>query len=221
VNRAIALVRACALLLLACALFHKLAVAAPPAPSAARPATVTVPQTSARYRIALEREVAANFGVAAPTARIAAQIHQESLWRPTAKSAYAVGLSQFTLPTAEWLPTVCPSVGPPDPWDAAWSIRAIACYDAWIYQRVRAATECDRWAFVLAAYNGGIGWIPRDRAHAAKHGADPQRWWGHVEYYSTRSARALVENRGYPRRILLLLEPAYVRAGWPGAVVCT
>ncbi|HSX60248.1 MAG TPA: transglycosylase SLT domain-containing protein [Tahibacter sp.] len=214
-RKVITVLRTLALIVIVAALLHECAIAAPPS------AAVSVPAASARYRIALEREVAANFGVAAPTARVAAQIHQESIWRPAAKSAYAIGLSQFTVPTAEWLPTVCPSVGPPDPWDADWSIRAIACYDAWIYKRVRAATECDRWAFVLSAYNGGIGWIPRDRALAVADGADPMLWWGHVEHYSTRAKHHMKENRSYPRRILWLLEPAYIRAGWPGAAVCT
>lgn len=183
--------------------------------------TVVIPEASARYRIALAREVERHFGIAAPVARIGAQIHQESHWKTDARSAYAEGMSQFTPPTSAWLPSVCPGVGPPDPWDGDWSIRAITCYDAWLYRRIQADTECDRWAFVFAAYNGGLGWIDRDRAEAVRHGANPGRWWGHVERFSRRARWAFEENRGYPRRILLLLEPAYVRAGWPGAVVCS
>lgn len=192
------------------------ALAAPPA---AAP-KVRVPDFSVRYRLALEREAAENFGLSAPVARIAAQIHQESGWRPDAESAYAQGLAQFVPATARWLPTVCPTVGEPDPWDPQWSIRAVACYDAWLYARVSGATECDRWAFTLSAYNGGLGWIARDKQLAARNGADPKRWFGHVERWSPRAQWAREENRGYPQRILLLLEPAYVRAGWPGTTVC-
>lgn len=190
------------------------------APATSSPAVVRVPEASVRYRLALEREAGANFGIAAPAARIAAQIHQESGWRVDAESVYAQGLAQFTPATAKWLPSVCPSVGAPDPWDARWSIRAIACYDAWLYERVRGATECDRWAFTLSAYNGGLGWVARDQALAVINGANPLRWFGHVEKWSPRAQWARDENRGYPRRILLLLEPAYVRAGWPGSVAC-
>lgn len=195
---------------LACA--AAIAAAAPP---------VRIPETSARYRLALEREAVANFGLDAPVSLLAAQIHAESTWEPTAQSAYADGLSQFTPPTARWLPTICPSVGAPDPWDAAWSLRAIACYDAWLYKRVgNAATVCDRWAFTMSSYNGGQGWLARDRARASATGADAARWFGHVERYSTRSAAAFAENRGYVARILLRFQPAYIAAGWPGDRVC-
>lgn len=182
---------------------------------------IAIPQASARYRIALEREAAAQFGLSAPVARLAAQIHQESAWRPNAASPYAQGLAQFTPATAAWLPDVCPGVGPPDVWDAHWSLRAIACYDAYLHARVTAASACDRWSFTLSAYNGGLGWLNRDRNRASSTGLDPARWFGHVETTSARAQWARVENRDYVRRVLLLLEPAYLAAGWPGQAVCT
>jgi soluble lytic murein transglycosylase-like protein len=187
----------------------------------AQAATVAIPEQSARYRIALEREAAARFGLSAPVARLAAQIHQESAWKPTAASPFAQGLAQFTPSTAAWLPDVCPEVGPPDVWDAGWSIRAIACYDAWLHANViGAATACDRWAFTLSSYNGGLGWLNRDRARASSNGLDPARWFDHVETTSARANWARVENRDYVRRILLKLEPAYLAAGWSGQAVC-
>lgn len=181
---------------------------------------VVIPEASARYRLTLEREAAARFGLDAPVARIAAQIHAESTWDETAASAYAQGLAQFTPPTAQWLPSVCTDVGEPDPWDAAWSLRAIACFDAWLAARISGATTCDRWAFVLSGYNGGLTWVSRDRERASAKGADSARWFGHVERYSTRSAAAMVENRQYVARILRRLEPAYIAAGWPGELAC-
>ncbi len=192
------------------------------AATAATPASVVIPQRSARYRIALEREAGARFGLDAPTARLAAQIHQESHWRPDAASKYARGLSQFTPSTASWLPAVCPEVGPADVWDPDWSLRAIACYDHYLYANVTGASECDRWAFALSAYNGGLGWVGRDRTRASATGADPARWFGHVEFAADpeRAAANIRENRGYVQRILLLLEPAYIAAGWPGKAVC-
>jgi len=181
---------------------------------------VAIPEQSARYRIALEREAAAQFGLDAPVARVAGQIHQESLWDASAESPFAQGLAQFTPSTAHWLPDVCPDVGPPDTWDAAWSLRAITCYDRYLYDRLNAASECDRWAFTLSAYNGGLGMLNRERTRASTTGVEAARWFEHVERFSARSRPAFAENRAYVRRILYVLEPSYVAAGWPGEVVC-
>lgn len=185
-----------------------------------------IPESSAIYRVQLEREAARHFGLDAPVARLAAQIHQESSWRPAAQSPYAQGLAQFTPSTAKWLPEVCPEVGQPDPWDPGWSLRAIACYDAWLYRRVRAIPqgskldECSRWAFTQRAYNGGEGWLQRERTKAANAGANANDW-RQVERYRVRAGWAHKENIEYPRRILLVLEPRYLRAGWPGKAACT
>ena len=183
-------------------------------------AAVRIPSASVGYRLQVERAAAEYFGLQASPARQAAQIHQESAWRPTAASAYAQGLAQFTPATAKWLPEVCPELWGFDPWDPSQSIRAAACYNRWLYNQVTAASECDRWAFALSAYNGGLGWVRRDRTLASASGADPARWFGHVEAHSRRAKWAIRENRDYVRRILLVLEPAYIRAGWDGAPAC-
>lgn len=188
--------------------------------SATTAAPVPIPQASARYRIALQRAAAAQFGIDAPVARLAAQIHQESAWRPGAESAYAQGIAQFTPATAAWLPSVCPDVGAPDAWDATWSMRAMACYDRYLYERVAASRECDRWGMTLSSYNGGLGWLNRDITRASANGADPALWFDNVERFSARSSAARAENRAYVRRILLTVEPAYIAAGWPGQAVC-
>ena len=183
-------------------------------------ATVRVPTASATYRLQVERASAEYFGLSASPARLAAQLHQESGWRDDAQSAYAIGLAQFTPATAQWLPEVCPELGEFDPWDAAQSIRAAACYDAWLLNQMTGASACDRWAFALSAYNGGAGWVRRDRRRASASGADQHRWFGHVEAHSARASWAFAENRAYVRRILLVLEPAYVLDGWSGEAVC-
>jgi membrane-bound lytic murein transglycosylase MltF len=182
-----------------------------------------LPERSFIYRFKLEREAQAVFGIDAPIARLAAQIHQESRWIETAESpAGAQGLTQFMPATAAWLSSVCPTVGPADPLDPDWAIRAMICYDAWLHERVaNATTPCDRWAFTLSAYNGGEAWVRRDRALAVRAGVDGAVWFDAVERYSARSARAREENRTYVRRILRELEPLYIRAGWPGTRVCT
>ena len=187
------------------------------APAAAAPA---VPQVAVTYRLAIEREAVRNFGLAAPVARLAAQVHQESGWNPRAASPYAQGLTQFTPATAAWLPTVCPAVGPPDPWDPQWSLRAQACYMAWLHGRVQPLTtnelsECSHWAFTLRKYNGGERMLDRERRAALRARADADDWQA-VEAYRVRAGWAHRENTGYPRRILLRLEPAYLAAGWAG-----
>lgn len=186
---------------------------------------VRVPDVSPLWRIQLERESARYFGLQVQPARMAAQIHQESHWRATAKSPYAMGLTQFTPATAKWLPSVCPDVGPPDLWNPTWSISAHACYMAWLYNRVPAfryagvMTPCSRWAFAQRAYNGGEGWLQRERLVAQRASADANDWHA-VEAHRARAEWAWKENIDYPRRILLRIEPAYLAAGWPGGPAC-
>lgn len=194
-----------------------------PACAAERP--VQVPAVATVYRLKVEREAAANFGLQAPAARLAAQIHQESAWNPKAASAYAHGLTQFTPATTNWLPSICPAVGKPDAWDPDWSLRAQACYMAWLYGRVQpfkgapSMTACTRWNFALRGYNGGEGWLNKERTASLRAGANPNDW-RQVEQHRVRAGWAHRENIGYPRRILLVLEPAYLAAGWSGQAVC-
>lgn len=187
--------------------------------------SIRIPDRSAAYRLQLERTAARHFGLDAPVARLAAQIHQESAWNPRAASAYAQGLTQFTPATARWIPTICGDVGPPDVWDPAWSLRAQSCYMAFLTRRIvpfRYAgpmSRCSRWAFALRAYNGGEGWLNKERLAAQRAGADANNWRA-VEPHRVRAKWAHSENTDYPRRILLTLEPAYLRAGWPGKADC-
>lgn len=182
---------------------------------------VTIPADAQRHRATLTREARFRFGMDAPVATFAAQIHQESEWRAGSVSPVgAQGLAQFMPGTARWLPTVMPDTGQPAPFNPAWAIRALVAYDWWILQRVRAATPCDRMAKGLAGYNGGPGWLARDERKAAAQGLDPDVWWDSVETVNAgRSRAAFRENRGYPRRILRVLEPVYMAAGW-GAGSC-
>jgi hypothetical protein len=188
-------------------------------------ATVRVPEKSALYRLRIEREAARYFGLNAQPARMAAQIHQESAWNERARSPYAHGLTQFTPATANWLPAVCPQIGTPDPWNANWALAAQACYMGWLYDRVprlpgSALLPCTRWAFALRAYNGGEGWLLRERRAAAAQGADPNDWHA-MAPYRVRARWAHKENTEYPQRILLRIEPAYIAAGWPGGPACS
>jgi hypothetical protein len=153
--------------------------------------------------------------------RFAAQLQAESSWRPTASSGVADGLAQFTPGTAVWISRTYPELGPPAPFSPRWALRALVIYDQHLFDRITGtATDCDRWGMVLIAYNGGLGWLERDRLLAASKGADPARWWGETERFSRRAKWAFTENRVYPKRILLQFEPAYLDAGWGGQAVC-
>lgn len=175
------------------------------------------PRAALAWRGELTRAARFVFGLDAPVAVFGAQVHQESAWRPEARSAYAGGLAQFTPDTAEWISGVY-KLGPAEPFNPSWALRALVQYDAHLLALNGAASECDRWGFALSAYNGGQGWLNRDRRLAASRGADAARWFGHVERFSPRSAAAMKENRDYPRRILLKLQPRY--ANWGRVIDC-
>lgn len=177
-----------------------------------------IPRAAEKYRPELIRSARFSWGLEAPVAVLAAQIEQESAWNPRAVSRVgAQGLAQFMPATAKWLPSVIPSIGEAAPLSPAWALRALPAYDKWLWDRISAADAYERMAFTLSAYNGGQGWVARDKRLAAQRGLDPDRWHNHVATVNAgRSAPNWRENRAYPRRILAR-QDAYVRAGWgPG-----
>ncbi len=180
-----------------------------------------IPARAQHYRATLTRCARAEWGLSAPVAVFAAQVHQESLWNPEARSPVgASGLAQFMPATAAWLPEVAPQTGEPMPLNPGWALRALTAYDRWLWERITAEDDCHRMAMTLSAYNGGLGWLNRDKRLAARKGLDPARWWDHVETVNAgRASWAIRENRGYPRRILRQLAPMYQAAGW-GRGVC-
>ncbi len=182
-------------------------------------AEVTIPRAAQQYRATLTRAAHATWGMDAPVSVLAAQIHTESGWNSEALSPVgAQGLAQFMPSTARWLPTVAPETGEPAPFNPGWSLRALCTYDKWLWERTDGANDFERMAFTLSAYNGGLGWVNRDKRLAERQGVDPCRWFGGVETVNAgRSASAWKENRAYPRRILKERQYAYIRAGWgPG-----
>lgn len=184
--------------------------------------SVHVTDVSARYRLLVEQAAVDEWGVEASPARLAAQLHQESSWNAQARSAVgAQGLAQFMPSTGRWLARQFPELGAYDPWDPAWSARAAAVYDHWLLTRNPGHGACSNWAFAFSAYNGGELALHREQALATKHGRAADRWFGNVADVRWRSPAAWRENRGYVRRILVVLEPAYIEAGWSGQAVCT
>lgn len=186
----------------------------------------TIPRAALQYRATLIREARAVWGMEAPVAIFAAQIHTESNWRNDVTSfAGAQGLAQFMPSTAAWLPSVAPETGTPAPFSPAWSLRACVTYDKWLYDRLRpmraaSLAVCERMAFTLSGYNGGIGWVGKDRALAARTGRNPDRWFGHVEDVNAgRNKSAIKENRRYVT-LIFQRQSAYVAAGWGPGVNC-
>lgn len=181
----------------------------------------TIPADAARHRAELTRCGRYAFGLEAPVATLAAQVHQESRWRENAVSPVgARGLAQFMPSTSKWIAGLVPELADNAPFNPGWALRALAEYDKWLWDRVAGRDACQRMAMALAGYNGGLGWVQRDKGLAVKSGADPLTWFDHIERFNAgRNAAAFRENRGYPRRILGTLEPLYIRAGW-GQGVC-
>lgn len=190
---------------------------------AALPAGAQVPAGAQAWRAELTRAAHAQWGLDAPIAAFAAQVHQESGWRPEAVSRVgAQGMAQFMPATAAWW---CEAnrLSPADcqPRNPRWALRALVGYDRWLWDRLGAAAAPYRdgargpaargarlWA-TLRSYNGGLGhWQAESRLAAG-----PLR--SQVDAACGRARRAAVhcpENIGYPRRILIDLQPRY--AGW-------
>lgn len=183
----------------------------------AREVLAQIPPDAVKYKRDLVRNARLVWGLDAPIATFAAQIHQESGWRPDAKSPVgATGLAQFMPKTSDWISGLFIALQDNQPSNPAWAIRALVEYDRWLYDRVPPAmNHCERMAFVLSSYNGGMGWLQKDVELATTKGADPRRWFSHVENFNGgRAAWAFKENRGYPLRILIELEHRYRDEGW-------
>lgn len=172
-----------------------------------------VPQAALKHRRDLTRNARIIWGISAPVATFAAQVHQESGWRTDARSPYASGLAQFTPSTADWIGGAFPEeLGERQPLNPSWALRALVRYDLYLWGRVSTHdSPCDRMAFALSGYNGGEGWRKRRQARSAEPGsflvtgrinpgirADNQR-----------------ENEDYPVRILIRWQPLYLSWG-PG-----
>ncbi len=174
-------------------------------------AQAQVPQQAARYRLDLVRQAQAQWGLQAPVAALAAQVHQESGWRPGAVSHVgAQGMAQFMPATARWW---CARAGDAaadcQPLNPRWALRAMVGYDKFLYDRTPARlARYDRLWLALRGYNGGEGhWQAEGRSTGL---AAPTRVQIDAACGAARRHRThCAENLGYPRRILLVLQPRY------------
>lgn len=165
-----------------------------------------VPREAMRYQRDLTRNARLAWGLDAPVATFAAQIHQESLWDANAVSHVgAQGMAQFMPATARWWCEINKlSSAECQPRNPAWAMRALVGYDKWLWDRIPGESgRCERMALTLRAYNGGLGYVQKELRTGKPCLAFRAGW-------------ACRENLGYPRRILVKLEPVY--AQWGGAV---
>lgn len=167
-----------------------------------------------QYRRDLVRSTRLAWGLGAPVATMAAQIHQESGWRPDAVSPVgATGMAQFMPGTARWicgaypdLPAGCNTTNP------VWAMRALAAYDRHLYDRLAiAGDECSRWWATLRSYNGGLGhWLKEARLAASP--ADREAV-NSACGQASRHRKHCAENLGYPERIVRRHQPRYLHWG--------
>jgi soluble lytic murein transglycosylase-like protein len=166
------------------------------------------PGAEVKYRGFLVRQVRFYWGAEQEVSTFAAQIKQESGWDPSARSAYAAGLAQFTPPTAQWLSSLHPEIDGQSPFSASspydwkWSIRALVCYDRHLHEKLADAGE-QRWRLTLRAYNGGIGWVLKEKTACQQMDEPCCR-----KFRAPSSCR---ENISYPVMILHRWKPLYER----------
>ena len=177
-----------------------------------------IPRDALRWRGTLVRETRQALGINAPVAVFAAQIHQESRWRPGVISQVgARGMAQFMPATERWMnkqfPELATDGGATNP---IWAIRALLRYDMHLLESVAdtglAGSAYDgAWA-MLRSYNGGFGhWRAEAKNAKSTRREDIDAACGTAKRHRSHCK----ENLGYPKRILIDLQPLYASWG-PG-----
>lgn len=171
------------------------------------PAIAQVPAEAGHYKREYVRIVRSVWGLDAPVAALAAQIHQESAWNCRAVSRVgAKGCAQFMPATAIWIGDVVPSLREGDVYSPAWAFRAQAEYMEWLHARIKASDRCNQLAFAMAAYNGGLGYVYRRQKLSKEPGKCFRATCDINPGILPANQR---ENQHYPTRILVELEPRY------------
>lgn len=163
---------------------------------------------------------------------LAAQVEQESRWRPDARLHTAredgYGLAQFTvtprfnvvLETIAAHPRELAGWGMSNVMDTTFQLRAMVLKDRGLWRSITGMeTDDDRLAAALAAYNGGAGSVAKRRAICrGAAGCNANRWWGHAELHPPQ-ARVAVHGYGksfadinteYPRLIMRVRAAKYL-----------
>lgn len=179
-------------------------------------AAQTIPPPAHTYRAALVRAAHSGWGLDAPVAALAAQVHQESGWNPAAVSRVgAAGMAQFMPATAQWWCDLQRlSAADCQPNNPTWALRALVGYDKWLYVRTPERYSAhDRLWVALRAYNGGLGhWQAEARVAQGNTRAAVDAACGQARRHISHCR----ENLGYPQRILTQLQPLY--GAWGASV---
>lgn len=131
---------------------------------------------------------------------LASQVYQESQFNPIAQSwAGAVGLMQL-------LPSTGEMFGVKNLMDPESSIKGGSKFITYLDKiwKELVPDSLERIKFVLASYNIGLGHIEDARNLAEKYGADPNFWFGNVEFYLLQKSKEQFYNddvvkHGYSR----------------------
>lgn len=115
---------------------------------------------------------------------LASLIYQESHFLPAEESwAGARGIMQL-------MPGTAKHFGASNPDDPRQSIKAGVGYLKYLdnYWSKKVIDPDERLKFILASYNAGLSHIIDARKLAEKHGKDPSKWDGNVEYFLTKKS---------------------------------
>jgi soluble lytic murein transglycosylase-like protein len=163
-----------------------------------------------KYRADLTREAQFVFGMTAPIAMLAGQIEQESGWQAGVTAwDNGRGLAQFMDPTASWVAERFAELGPADPYNPKWAIRAMVRLNQFNIERIYGVSDCEKWGGALKAYNAGLGYVLKAQKRSRQIGV----WFGVTEFINAGQSQKNFEySRQYPRWILLKRQPKY--ANW-------
>ncbi len=189
-----------------------------------------IPERAVLYLPVLREQIRAVWPGLSMPAALAGQVEQETCpsvthkkcWNPRAelktKREYGFGLGQVTVTKrfnnfeeVKKLDAKLRSWKWEERYDPARQLRALVVMDRAAYHRLGfAANAYERLAFMLSAYNGGLGGVMQDRRLSLSAGVNPDKWFDNVERFSYKSktkahgyGQSFFEiNRGYVRNIL-------------------
>ncbi|MBS1186712.1 MAG: lytic transglycosylase [Burkholderiaceae bacterium] len=175
------------------------------------------PREALRWRSTLVREARQAWGIDAPVAVFAGQIHQESRWNPDAISRVgARGMAQFMPATERWAKQALPGLADGGATNPVWAMRALIRYDDYLIQHIPPERTDGVYALFWAAlrsYNGGLGhWLAEAKNAKSARREDVDAACGTAKRHKSHCR----ENLNYPKRILVDLQPLY--ASWGDGV---
>lgn len=196
--------------------------------------SLDLPPGAVQYLPVLIREINSQWsGIPYPSV-LAAQIEQESRWKPGATARnpknndeLGAGLGQFTKTTKfdaltelkDKYPSLFKYWSWSDPYNVEYQLRAVVIKNRDNYRSIDwAKDDCNRMAMMDAAHNQGLGGVRfRRRLCANTPGCNPAVWWGNMELTSGQSTSA---NVGYKqsfaditnthvRNVMIVRRPKY------------